>query len=288
MAGINIDEVMAKLGDEFAIPLGEDGSVKGADLKAYLTETRGGMTSRDKKIADQETEITRLRQIESQQAALFEAAARGVAADGNPPLNPRDRQQQPLSDEDAEYQALSSDPLYAPIAKRLLPRMLKEFEASLDARFKPQFDALSSQNGMVTRALLNQQTVQNYKDAGTWPEGWDLKKVHQYATEKKYLVPGGEQWGLIDVGRVHNEIVGPIERQAEIEKIRKEAKEEAMREFRAAPNVFQMPNREMGGAGKGALKAKGRTPDEIFGNSLNEAAKDMETMRQLEAIGSRR
>jgi hypothetical protein len=284
MAGIKLEEVMAKLADDVSVPLGEDGSIKGSDLKSYLSTSQSELSARDKRILAQEAEINRLRKIESDQAALFEAAARGVQND--PPLNPADRRQAPLSDDDQEYQALVNDPLYAPFAKKVIPRLLKDWETSLDGRLKPEFDELKNQNRYLTRALLNQQTESNYRTAGEWPEGWDLRKVHEYATQRKYFVPGGEQWGMIDVARVHNEVMTPIQREKEIQTIRAQAKEEALREFRSAPNVFQMPNREMGG-GKKAPKAKGRTPDEIFGNAMNEAAQDLDTQRALAGIGNK-
>ena len=276
---------MAKLGDDFELPLGEDGSVKGSELKNYLGSVKGDIETRDKSLAELRAENASLKKYQADTATLFEAAARSAAAEGNnpPPIDPRMRQQSPVSDEDEEINALMSDPLYAPIAKKLMPRLLKNFESQLEERFKPQFETITKQNQMVTQALLQQQTAQNFRDAGEWPEGVTLNKVVEYARERRYFVPGGEQWGLVDVNRVHQDLMTPIQRQREIDTIRKEAKEEALREFRSAPNVIAMPNREMGGNGK-RLTAKGRTPDEIFGNSMNEASQDLATQRLLAGI----
>ena len=70
--------------------------------------------------------------------------------------------------------------------------------------------------------------------------------------------------------------------EADIEKAAKTTEAIADMESEGAPasNVIEMPNRGMGSAPK-TVKAKGRTPDEIFSNATAEAAADLETQRAL-------
>lgn len=280
---INLDEVMSKLADDAMFQLDENTSMKGSELKAYLNETRGEIAKRDQTLGQYDAEIKRLRQYEADTSTLFKTAAELAAAEGqNPPLDPRLRQQQQSTDDEEEYTALTRDPLYAPVIKKVLPRALKEYGAEIENRFKPQFDNMTKQNQMLTNALLQMQTEANYRNAGEWPEGWDLNKVIETGRQQRLFVPGGEQYGLVDVKRVHDAVMTPIQRQQEIEKIRAEAKEEALREFRMGANVIQMPNREIGGAKR--VIAKGTKPEDIIANSLNEAGQDLATQRLLQGI----
>jgi len=279
---INIDELMAKLGDDAPIPLGEDGSIKGADLKQYLTSTRGEIENRDKTLAQLQAENARLKKYEADTAVLFRTAAEQAALETqNPPVDPRLRQQ-PLSDEDQEYAQLTSDPLYKPMVSKVLPRYLQEREEKLLGKLTPEFQKIQQQNQQLTNALLSMQIEKQYRDAGEWPEGFDLKKVIETGRERRYFIPGGEQFGLVDVNRVHNEVMTPIQRQKEIEKARQEGAEQALLQMRQNPNVVMMPNRD--GVGGKKLVAKGRTPDEILSNSMAEAANDLATIRSISGM----
>lgn len=287
---INLEELATKLADDMEIPLGEDGTIKGADLKSWLTENKKQLGGRETQLAESQKEIERLRKYEADTSKLFETAARlagqedaaaQAARAAAPPVNSGS----PVDDDFAEFER---DPLFGQYSKKFSAKMMRDIQSGLFApwvekELKPQFEAINRNHQILTNALLEERQSRTYREAGDWPEGYDMRKVVEHGREKKFFVPGGEQFGLVDIRRVHDDVMGPINRQKEIDRIRQEAKEEALREFRQGANVIQLPNREMGG-GRKPVAAKGRTPDEIFSNAMTEAANDLQTQRMIMGI----
>jgi hypothetical protein len=281
-----------KLADDASIELNGE-KYTGAELKAWAGSQRQTLTERETAIAAERAEkaalAKRFEQFEGSTSALLRAAAAEAARDdgaGNGNRNGGG------ADVDPEWAPYETDPLFSPFAKAYSKRVLGELDSNyfkpwVEKQLNPVVDELRRSNQALTTMLIDERQHREYRDLGDWPDKFDLGKARQVGAEKGYYVSGttrqdpstGRVVGVVDLNRVHGEVMGPIlqtKRDADKEA---EITERVTRELRMNANVIAMPNRSMSGAPP--VKAKGHTAEEIFGNALNDAAADAETQRAL-------
>jgi hypothetical protein len=297
---LNLNELASKLADDLEVDFGEGGKVKAADLKAWATQSQSEIERRDQALSERERQFGDLQNeygnFRKGVTQLFQQAAAEASNGGNQQVNPAALAalRQTGGADDDEFAEYSNDPLFGPFAKKYEKRLLKDFEDRLinplfEQRLKPYIDQLQQGQQQVANVLLDERQRREYRDLGEWPEKFDLESARRYARERNYYVPGtvyrgadGSIQGMVDLHRVNQEVMTPLRHKALEERLTQEAEEKALTRLRQNFNVIPIPNREMGG--KQQVKAKGSSPDQIFGNAMNEAAQDMNTLRQLQGI----
>lgn len=273
----DFDKMFGQVGDDQELDLGAAGKVKAGELKSFFAERNREIQSRDQRLQTLEPEVTRLRKFEQDTASVFtrlnqmpldEPVARAAAADPN------------LDEFDKTY---GNDPLLGDFAKKYRTKLTKELKEEFMGEIRPTIEALNARNDQLTRFSLLERNQRDFKEAGDWPEGWNYQKAQKYAEEKNYWVPGGQPYGVADIGRIHSEVTEPIRRSKFEDDVRAKAREEALEALRKEGVAFTMPNRSMGGGAK-PVEVKGRNGEEIIGNAISQAAQDMETRRMLEGL----
>jgi hypothetical protein len=291
---IDWDKIAEKLADDTAFDLGLEGEepvkLTGAELKAFVAQNKTALQQRQQEIAARDQELGSLRKYRDDTSALFGQAAK-IASQPDP--DPR--QQRPtgaaanLTPADRFEEDYGSDPLFSPFAKRydehvdrrVRDNILKPF---VETELAPELQQLKKTNDTLARLLLEERQRREFREAGEWPEGTDLEKARQYGTERRYLVPGAEQFGLIDFKRVNDDMMTPIRHQKALEAARAEGAEEAAARLRQNTNIIQMPNRGGGGGAKGPSRRVAGSADSVIDAALGEAAQDRETLKLLSAL----
>lgn len=286
-----------KLADDATIELGGE-KFTGADLKAYVGGTREVMTQREQELAAERAAHgqtrQRFEQFEGSTSALLRAAAAEAARDtgngnggnGNPPADP-------------DWQLYEQDALLGPFAKAYKKRLMTEldqeyFQPWVQKQLSPLIQQQQRQQELLTTMAIEERQHREYRDLGDWPDKFDLNQARNYGNERGYFVANttrmdpqsGRTVGVVDLNRVHGEVMGPIlqtKRDAERER---EITERVTRELRMNLNPIDPLNRTLGG--HPAVKAKGKTAEEIFGNVIQDAAQDPETGRLLSQIANTR
>jgi hypothetical protein len=292
---IDWDKIAEKLADDSAFDLGLDGEeqpvkLTGADLKAFVNQNKSALQARQAEIAARDAELGPLRKYQQDTSALFGQAAR-IASQPDEPRQPQRATGAAgnLAPADRFEEEYSNDPLFSPFAKRydehterrVRDNILKPF---VEQELAPEFQQLKQTNNVLTRLLLDERQRREFREAGEWPEGTDLEKARQYGTERRYLVPGAEQFGLIDFKRVNDDMMTPIRHQKALEAARAEGAEEAATRLRQNTNIIQMPNRGGGGGAKGPSRRVAGSADSVIDAALGEAAQDRETLKLLSAL----
>jgi hypothetical protein len=292
---IDWDKIAEKLADDTAFDLGLDGEeqpvkLTGAELKAFVAQNKSALAQRQAEIAARDTELGTLRQYQKDTTALFGQAAR-IASQPDPETR-QTRASGPagnLTPADRFEEEFGSDPLFSPFAKRYdehVDRRVREniLKPFVDNELAPEFKQLRDTNLTLSRLLLEERQRREYREAGEWPEGTDLEAARKFGLERRYLVPGAEQFGLVDFRRVNDDMMTPIRHKQELEKARSEGAEEAAMRLRTNTNIVQMPNRTGGGGPKGPSRRAGGSADNVIDQALGEAAQDRETLKLLSAL----
>jgi len=270
----------------------------GAEIRAFANQQRQTLSEREAAIqaerqARQQVE-QRFQQFEGSTSALLRAAAAAAAQDDG---GQQQRQAAPAgSDEFAVYE---NDPLFGPYTKGIKERMIRELDSNyfkpwVEKQFQPAFQRLEQTNRMLTQAYLDERQQREYKELNEWPEKFGLADARKYGEEKNYFLPGTAQqdpqtgrWvGVVDLHRVHSDVMGPVLSKRNEERIRKETEEQTLQNLRKNFNVVPLPNRSV--MGNPPVIAKGKTAEEIFGNAIEQAANDPETQRGLMAVAGSR
>lgn len=288
MAQVDWDKIAEKLGDDLELDLGDDVKLKGSDLKQFFTGTKGEMSRRDAEIAARDQELNSLRKYQQDTSALFGQAAQLASQERAQPTQPTGAAAH-LTPSDRFEEEYGNDPLFGAFAKRYDEHSRKRVEEEIlkpfiENQLAPELKRRDDTINVVTRLLLDERQRREFREAGEWPEGTDLEAARKFGTERRYLVPGAEQFGLVDFRRVNDELMTPIRHQKALEAARQEGAEEAATRLRAGTNIIQMPNRTGGGGPKGPTRRGGSAADDVIGNALNEAAQDRETLKLLSAI----
>lgn len=284
---IDWDKVTKGIADdaEFAV----DGQVvKGADLKAYLQDRNAEISRRpDPKTFEQiQAENAALKKQNAEMSQIFGMAANQAAQEPNEPVGGRGVAQGLSAAEPDEFeQEFGRDPVFGKFSKMFKGRILKDldgelFEPWVNKQLKPALKQITDRNSMLENLLIESRQKDDFREAGEWPEGMDFRAAREEGIKRGMFVPNGQGAQYVDMRRVRDELMRPVEQERFVSKAKQEAMEEAVRTLRMSGNVIEMPNRGMGQAPK-VVKAKGRTPDEIFGNVVNEAASDTDTQRML-------
>jgi hypothetical protein len=287
---MDIAELVNKLSDDAEFDLGgENGKIKGADLKAQFSALNGQLTERQKQI---DATNARLRQLEDEtgkMTGVFGEAARAAAAEEEAEKMrlAQERRTKMLNPE--KWEEWQNDPVFGPFANtfenRVLGRIrLEIIDPLIEGELKPSLQRLARDQELISGLALDSRQREEFRSFDDWPDDYkDFEKVREYGRSKKYFAPRGEQRGYVDMRRIHDEITGPIQRQKEADRIREEAREETLKELRAAGQQVTLPARSMGTPPK-VVKAKGRNADEIFTNVLAEAGADREMQKMLSQI----
>lgn len=292
---IDWDKIAEKLADDTALELGLDGEepvkLTGAELKSFVKQNRDTLSQRQAEIAARDQELGALRKYQQDTSALFGQAAR-IASQPDP--DPRQPSRPtgvaanltPADPFDEEY---GNDPLFAPFAKKYGQKVLRDVQETLlkpfiETQLAPELRARDQKFDVVTRLLLEERQKREFADLREWPEGTDFDGARKLAIEKRYIVPGGEQYGLVDFRRLNDDLMTPIRHQKELAQARQEGAEEAAARLRAGTNIIQMPNRTGGGGPKGPSRRVAGSADAVIDNALGEAAQDRETLKLLQAL----
>jgi hypothetical protein len=292
---MDLEALAAKLTDDQELEFAGE-KIKAADLKSYLTTAK---TERERLAADvnrfkteAETVAKRFQDFEGGTSALLKEAARLAADDGS---TSRPAALSPAADDDG-FSEYEKDPLFGPFTKKYGKRVLADvkrevLEPFVNTELTPLLKQMRQTNEQQAALLFDERQRREFREAGDWPENFDLESARKYGRERNYFVPGsvkvlpdGRQAGLVDLRRVHDEVMEPIRRNKWETEIKTKAEQEAMERLRANYQIIPIPNREMTGGGPKRVVAKGRTADEIIGNSMNEAMKDADTVRRLQAL----
>ena len=290
---IDWDKIAEKLADDTALDLGLDGEepvkLTGAELKSFVKENRAAIQARQAEIAARDQELGVLRKYQQDTSALFGQAAR-IASQPDPaqpsrPTGPAGN----LTPADRFEEEFGNDPLFSPFAKRYdehVDKRVKEniLKPFIETELAPEFQQLKKTNDTLARLLLEERQRREFREAGEWPEGTDLDKARQHGIERRYFVPGAEQFGLIDFKRVNDDLMTPIRHQKALEQARQEGAEEAAARLRAGTNIIQIPNRSGGGGPQGPTRRVAGSADSVIDAALGEAAQDRETLKLLSAL----
>ena len=284
---IDWDKVTKGIADDAVFAV--DGQeVKGSDLKAYLADRNAQIASRPdpKTFEDIRAENAALKKQNQDMAAIFNAAAQQTGNEDPQPVGGRGvAGGLSAADPDEFDQEFGQDPVFGKFSRKFEERLLKNLDGKLfspwvDKELKPAFKKLADHNTMLQNMLFESRQKDDFRDAGEWPDGMTFEQAREEARKRNLFVPNGQSVGYVDMRRTREELMRPVEQERFVKKAKDEAMEEAVRSLRMSGNVIEMPNRGMGQAPK-VVKAKGRTPDEIFGNVVSEAAGDTETQRML-------
>lgn len=284
------------LGDDASLEIGGQ-KVTGADLKAWAAEQRSGLSAREKALADERAahEATRsqYKQFENSTSALFRAAA-AEAAKGDQGAAPAR-----VVDPNDPFALYENDPVFGPYTKELKGRLVRDidegyFKPWVEKQFNPIIQRQQQTIDMITNAYVDERQRREYRELNEWPDDFNLEAARKFGTEKGYFLQGtarqdpntGQWTGVVDLGRVHRDVMGPTLQKRHDEEVAKAAEEKTLKELRQNFNVIPLPNRSIGG--KPPVQAKGRTAEEILGNTISEAANDPETQRALNAIAGYR
>jgi hypothetical protein len=283
-----------KLGDDASIELNGE-KYTGAEIKQWAGSQRQTLQERDQAIQAERAEraalAKRFEQFEGSTSALLRAAA-AQAAQETSVTNGNGNAAPPV---DPEWQTYEQDPLFAPFAKAQEKRIFNQldnnyFKPWVEKQLNPVVDGLRRQNEVLSTMLIDERQHREYRDLGEWPDKFDLNTARNYGTERGYFVPNttrqdpstGRTVGIVDLNRVHGDVMGPILQSKRDKEREQEITERVTRELRMNANVINMPNRAMGGPPP--VRAKGKTAEEIFTNAANEALQDPDTQRALAAL----
>jgi len=288
---IDWDKIAEKLADSTAFELGLDGEdepvkMTGAELKAFVNQNKTVLQQRSQELAQRDQELVRLKKYEADTSALFGQAARIASQPDPAPTRPTGAAAN-LAPADRFEEEYGADPLFSPFSKRYdehVDRRVREniLKPFVDNELAPEFKQLRETNLTLSRLLLEERQRREFREAGEWPEGTDLETARKFGIERRYLVPGAEQFGLVDFKRVNDDVMTPIRHKKELELARAEGAEEAAMRLRQTTNIIQMPNRTGGGGPKGP--SRGSVGESAIDKALGEAAQDRETIKLLSAL----
>lgn len=300
---IDLMSLADQLEDDAVLEIGGQ-KLSGADLKAWANGNRQAVAQYQTQLNTAQGELANLQKrfstFQDSTGALMRAAATEAARELNNPTGNGNGNGNgaPAVQADPEWATYENDPLFSPFARTFERRVLNSIDSSyfkpwVEKELMPHLNDIRRRNQVLEGLLLDERQRREYRELGEWPENYDIEQARKVGMEREYYLPGtvqvdpnsGRRFGIVDVKRVHGDVMGPILQTKRDEEIKSQALEEATRRLRMEGVIIAPPNRTMTGAPP--VRAKGSTAEEIFGNVMEEAGKDLETQRALMAISGR-